>query len=263
MAAKSPSFREAIKLLAHSLLYEKQSTCLLCDAHVKAGQVFCGDCEQMYFRPELNRCSHCGKLIESNHRECSDCAEGRGPKGIDQVVAWGHYTGAWREFIQNIKFRSQPYLLKRLSYPWADFALRHLPPPNYIVPVPMHGDRLAERGFNQAVAIASLLHWELGIPLWEGLQRVQSTTPQVGLGRRERLQNLESAFQILSSPETQKEIYGARVWLIDDVTTTGATLEHCSKELKRNGASHVYGLVLAGGWVRKLDSGVEKKTIQS
>lgn len=247
MSANSSSLWKDLKFLAQSLLYEKQSTCLLCNAPVTGSQVFCDDCKLAYFHPELNRCFHCGKLIESNQKKCGYCVEGRGPKGIDQVVAWGHYTGAWREFIQNVKFKSQPYLLKRLSQPMADYALRHLPPPHYIVPVPMHGDRLAERGFNQAAVIASILHWELGIPLWEGLQRVHSTTPQVGLGRKERLRNLEAAFEVLTSSKTQRQIHGAKVWLIDDVTTTGATLEHCSKELKRNGADQVYGLVLAAG----------------
>ena len=241
------SLWQDIKDLARSLLYNKESTCLLCETHVSGGQVFCDDCKQTYFRPDLNRCSHCGKLLVSQHTECEDCVAGRGPKGMEQAVAWGHYTGAWREFIQNVKFKSQPYLLKRLGPPLGDFALRHLPPPHWIVPVPLHDERLAERGFNQAAAVASLLHWELGIPLWEGLNRVQPTTPQVGLSRKERLHNLESAFQIISSSQALKQIQGARVWLVDDVTTTGATLEHCAKVLKRGGAAQVYGLVLAAG----------------
>ncbi|AGA70798.1 putative amidophosphoribosyltransferase [Desulfitobacterium dichloroeliminans LMG P-21439] len=244
MARDALSFWQHLKDLAHSLLYEKQTTCLLCDAPVTGSQVFCGPCESAYFYPGLRRCGHCGKLIEGNVEECQDCAQGRGPKGLNQVVAWGHYTEAWRELIQDVKFKSQPYLLKRLSQPLAEFAIHHLPPPDVLVPVPMHGERLAERGFNQAAAIASLLHWELKIPIWEGLQRVRATTPQVGLSRQERLHNLEGVFRM--TPE-QKCIQGARIWLIDDVATTGATLEHCAKELRKNGAEEVYGLVLAAG----------------
>ncbi|WP_019851483.1 ComF family protein [Desulfitobacterium sp. PCE1] len=245
MSGYTLSLWQDMKDLARALFYEKSSTCLLCETYVSGGQVFCDDCKQAYFYPDLNRCTHCGKLLESPHKKCEDCTEGRGPKGMDQVVAWGHYTGAWREFIQDVKFKFQPYLLKRLGQPLGEFALCHLPPPNILVPVPMHDERLGERGFNQAAVIASLLHWELGIPLWEGLARVQPTTPQVGLSRKERLHNLESAFQMPSSAQSQ--IHGAKVWLIDDVTTTGATLEHCSKVLKRGGAAHVYGLVLAAG----------------
>lgn len=235
-----------LKDLTQSLLYEKQTTCLLCDTPTSKGKEFCPLCEQNYFHPELGRCLHCGKLITQDHIECKDCEEGRGPKGLDKVVAWGHYTGPWREFIQAVKFKSQPYRLKRIARPLAEWAIQNLPPPNFLVPVPMHLERLAERGFNQAAGIASLLHWELGIPLLEVLERTSMTAPQVGLNRSERLDNLKGAFQV-SSLDYNQVIRGARVWIIDDVTTTGTTLEACASELQRRGAQKVFGLTLAAG----------------
>ncbi|MGI1657412.1 MAG: ComF family protein [Desulfitobacterium sp.] len=248
MARDAFSLWQDLKDLARSLVYEKQTNCLLCDTSVNGSQVFCGVCESAYFYPRLMRCSHCGKITEGNTEECHDCSQGRGPKGLKKVVAWGHYTEAWRELIQDVKFKSQPYLLKRLGQPLSEFAIHHLPPPDVLVPVPMNAERIAERGFNQAAVIASLLHWELGVPLWEGLQRVRTTTPQVGLSRQERLHNLDGVFRM---PTTEKKvIQGAKIWLIDDVTTTGATLEHCAKELRENGAEEVYGLVLAAGMVK-------------
>ena len=72
------------------------------------------------------------------------------------------------------------------------------------------------------------------------------TVPQVGLNRSERLHNLTGAFQVVN-PENERAIRGARIWLVDDVTTTGATLEACAQELKRKGAAEVYGLTLAAG----------------
>jgi competence protein ComFC len=235
-----------LKALTQSLLYEKSKTCLLCATPTPEYNEFCSQCQQSYFHPELGRCRQCGKLIVQDRIECMDCAEGRGPKGLNQVVAWGHYTGAWREFIQSVKFKSQPYRLKRIAQPFSDWAIRELPPPNLLVPVPMHFERLAERGFNQSAGIASLLHWELGIPFIEVLERVCFTVPQVGLNRSERLHNLEGAFRI-TSLEYERIIQGARIWLIDDVTTTGATLEACATELKKGGASEVFGLTLAAG----------------
>lgn len=247
MSTITPALWRDLKELAKSLLYEKKGVCLLCDTSIAKNKTFCLECEEAYFHPELHRCFRCGKLIRVEQEVCGDCSEGKGPAELDKVVAWGHYTGAWREFIQAVKFKSQPYLLKKIGSSLADFAIQHLPVPNYLIPVPMHSERLAERGFNQASAIASLLHWQLGIPLWEGLDRVQPTTPQVGLSRQERLHNLERAFQISSELREHKQIHGAKVWLIDDVTTTGATLEHCAKELKKGGVKQVYGLVLAAG----------------
>ena len=239
-----------LKELTQSLLYEKQRNCLLCDTPIIEGKEICPLCEQNYFHPELGRCVHCGKLIPQDHIECKDCDEGRGPKGLDKVVAWGHYTGAWREFIQAVKFKSQPYRLKRIAQPLATWAIDKLPPPNFLVPVPMHLERIAERGFNQAAGIASLLHWELGIPLLEVLERTSITVPQVGLSRSERLQNLRGAFYV-PSHDNVRRIRGARIWIIDDVTTTGTTLEACATELKQSGAKEVFGLTLAAGLEKK------------
>lgn len=243
---RAPTLLSDLKDLTQSLLYEKQNTCLLCNTPISDGKEFCPLCEENYFHPELGRCMHCGKLIPQDHIVCRDCKEGRGPKGLNKVVAWGHYTGSWREFIQAVKFKSQPYRLKRIARPLAEWAIQNLPPPNFLVPVPMHLERLAERGFNQASGIASLLHWELGIPLFEVLERTSMTTPQVGLNRSERLHNLKGAFHV-SSSDFDRVIRGARIWIIDDVTTTGATLEACASELQQRGAQEVFGLTLAAG----------------
>lgn len=234
---------ETVKRLCQSLLYEKQENCVLCG---KAHGPICSTCEEEFFQPERGRCQHCGKLIAKEHFLCLDCQEGRGPKGLDRVAAWGHYTGAWRDFIQDVKFKSQPYLIKEIVHPFSDWAIRNLPPPDALIPVPMHPERLAERGFNQSSALASALHWELGIPLIEGLERMTLTPPQVGLSRRDRLHNLTGVFA-LSSAGREWGIKGRRIWLIDDVVTTGATLEACTHVLREQGASKVYGLTLAAG----------------
>ncbi len=243
---RTPTLWNNLKELAQSLLYEKQRTCLLCDTRITEGKEICPLCEQSYFHPELGRCVHCGKLIPQDHIECKDCQEGRGPKGLDKVVAWGHYTGAWREYIQAVKFKSQPYRLKRIAQPLADWTIKKLPPPDFLVPVPMPQERLAERGFNQATGIASLLHWELGIPLIEALERTGLTVPQVGLSRSERLHNLNGAFKVTALKDARL-IHGARIWIVDDVTTTGATLEACASELRQRGARELFGLTLAAG----------------
>jgi competence protein ComFC len=246
MRTNDQGFWQEFKEIAHSLLNENIRVCNVCEKPLVKSNIFCEECQAEFFYPELQRCMHCGK-IGVRQRLCRDCAEGKGPTELVKVAAFGHYTGAWREFVQGIKFKAQPYLLKKISSALADYAMMHLPPPNYLVPVPMHKERLAERGFNQAEVIASLLHWELGIPLWRRLERVQATTPQVGLGRKERLHNLEKAFQIKASPQELKQIKGAIVWIVDDVITTGATMDHCAKELKRGGVTEVYGFVLAAG----------------
>ncbi|WP_425806004.1 ComF family protein [Desulfitobacterium sp. Sab5] len=239
---------QTLKELGQSLLYEKAESCCLCS---RANGPICPSCDDEFFHPELGRCRHCGKLMSKQKTLCTDCSKERGPKGLDQVAAWGHYTGGWRDFIQTIKFKSQPYLLEKIGRPLADWVIHILPPPDALMPVPMHAERIAERGFNQAAVLASLLHWELGIPLVEGLERRTPTTPQVGLNRYERLHNLQGAFAL--SPEGLKwGIKGRRIWLIDDVVTTGATLEACADILRRQEAEKVYALTLAAGMDKNL-----------
>lgn len=175
--------------------------------------------------------------------KCIDCEAGKGPKNLTKVIAWGHYTGAWKDFIWSLKFKAQPFLMKEIAVPFIEWVVNELPLVDGVVPVPMYAARLAERGFNQAEVIASLLHGELGLPLLTSLERIRMTPSQVQLSRWERLKNLENAFRV-SNPALLK---GKSVCLVDDVTTTGATLEACAQAMLESGAQKVYALCLAAG----------------
>lgn len=111
-----------------------------------------------------------------------------------------------------------------------------------IVPVPLHVDRLRWRGFNQAALLARPLarHWRLRLE-YRALRRTRATPPQVGLGEAARRRNIADAFEI--PPDWSGR--GKRILLVDDVYTTGATLEECSRLLLDSGASQVDALVLA------------------
>ncbi len=224
----------------HSFWLEKELLCALCGK--KTGPI-CLNCEEKYFFPEAGRCFSCGKITFPEAKYCSDCLANKGPQSLARVWAWGYYSGAWKEFIRDIKFKSRPRRLAEIRQPLSNWVLRHLPVVDGIMAVPMHSDRLAERGFNQAEVIASLLHWELGLPLLQGLERQAATRPQVELSRRDRLLNLKGAFIV---PDIRR-LTGLSVWLVDDVITTGATLEACAQVLLENGVSKVFGLSLAAG----------------
>ena len=130
-----------------------------------------------------------------------------------------------------------------IARPFAHWAMNQLPAVGGVIAVPMHTSRLVERGFNQAQVLASVLHWELGLPIVEGVERIKATPSQVLLSRHDRLHNLKDAF-IVRQPETFR---GRSVWLVDDVTTTGATLEAVAKVLRESGVKEIYGLCLAAG----------------
>lgn len=110
-----------------------------------------------------------------------------------------------------------------------------------IVPVPLHASRLKERGYNQSELLAREVAAFLDLPLdTKTLQRVRNTKSQVELGTRERRQNVVDAFACGSD-----RLAGQRVLLIDDVCTTGSTLDACAAALKDRGVASVWGLTLA------------------
>lgn len=228
-----------------SLWYREEEHCVLCGANLGP---LCPTCQKEYFKPELGRCHNCGKLVPAEKHLCDDCREGKGPQSLAQVAAWGWYTGAWRDFIHAFKFKAQPRAMEKLGYYFSEWAIHHLPPADGILAVPMHPERYAERGFNQAEVIASLLHWELGLPIYRGLERVLPTVSQVHLARKDRLHNLRGAFAV----DDPGKFGGLGLWLVDDVTTTGSTLEACALALKEAGVSAVYGLCLAAGAEKSL-----------
>jgi ComF family protein len=110
-----------------------------------------------------------------------------------------------------------------------------------IVPVPLHAARLRERGYNQAALLARELGKSIGLPVSENsLVRVRATRPQVELGAQERKENVRDAFCC-----SNMELKEKRILLIDDVCTTGATLEACSIALQQVGARSVWAFTLA------------------
>lgn len=112
-----------------------------------------------------------------------------------------------------------------------------------VVSVPLHPRRLRFRGFNQSEILAETFAQHFEIPLLLILKRTRYTQPQVQLSREERLHNVRDAFQLVCG----KNLSGKTIILIDDVCTTLATLEECSKVLKSAGAEAVHALVLGRG----------------
>jgi ComF family protein len=123
---------------------------------------------------------------------------------------------------------------------WRRLAVPLVPSPDLVLPVPLAPARLAERGFNQAVELARPLAKLLGVPLETSrVHRRRDTVPQASLPWKERKQNIRHAF------ECELDLTGKQVLVVDDVMTTGATLDELARTLKAHGAARVENFVLA------------------
>lgn len=160
-----------------------------------------------------------------------------------------HFDGPARHAIHRFKYRHKsalaarlaPYLAQQLN---EDTVLNSFAP-QFLIPVPLHRARLKKRGFNQSFLLAQELGRLIGVETREILWRTRDTVPQVGLGRDERAKNVRGAFAIQSDSRRAKADWkGARLLLIDDVFTTGATLGEAAKVLQRAGGGEICALTL-------------------
>lgn len=160
------------------------------------------------------------------------------PPRFDRGRAVALHRGVARDLVARLKFGERLDLAGLMARMMAKAGHDVLSDADLLVPVPMHLLRLWRRRYNQAALIANLLGRQVDIPVdLTALQRVRRTPPQVGLRRPERQQNLVGAFRI--APEYAGAITGRRVVVIDDVRTTGSTLNACAHILRKAGAARI------------------------
>lgn len=192
-------------------------------------------------------CAGCEAGLTVRAVLCAACARGvvrAGPSRLSSppIVAFGFYGGPLADALRRFKYGHRPDLAAPLGQLLRRAARDARIQAEVIVPVPLHGARLVERGYNQAALLARELRGELGAPLAaRAIVRVKATSPQARLPRDERLVNLAGAIE----PWRSALVRGKRVVLVDDVTTTGATLRACAVALEEAGAASVTGLVVA------------------
>jgi ComF family protein len=151
------------------------------------------------------------------------------------------YSGPIRQAIHQLKYSRDITLGHILSRPMLGLLGQVGWQVDLIIPIPLSRQRARQRGYNQSTFLAAPLAIATEIPLRPAaLSRVRETTAQVGLSGPQRRENVKNAFKAESSL-----VGGKRILIIDDVTTTGATMEACANALKSAGANTVFGLTLA------------------
>ncbi len=207
---------------------------------------FCRDCWET-IRPIAGPvCPRCGRpfdsplaLIASPGHLCGPCRK-KSP-AFDRALSPYRYEGVLEKALRLFKYRRRD----ALATPLAELMLisaDKLPAVSLIIPVPLHHSRLRSREFNQALLLADRIADRLGLPVsFEQLVRVRATRPQTELDRKERARNVRRAFAV----RNPAGLDGQRVLLVDDVLTTGATVNECARALRRAGVESVTVLTLA------------------
>jgi len=207
---------------------------------------FCTDCEALIERIKSPRCESCSQPYDCAMGEftCPNC---RGEAFyFECAVAVVRSRSVIRDLIHRIKYGKEIWLARVLAKIAAEgFDDPRLVDEEFdaIVPVPLHSKRLREREYNQAEVIAENLSRIVGIPVLGALARCRYTTTQTALDRRNRRQNLRNAFSVVKNANVTNK----NLLLVDDVLTTGSTLDACAAVLLERGASSVRALTVARG----------------
>jgi len=190
-------------------------------------------------------CPRCGRPLNVSENRGTEhlCAVCRAaPLQVAPVRAAFLFEGEIRDAIHALKYRGASDILKPLAGRIVESWHRHHLPSDVLVPVPLHANREAKRGYNQSMLIAKTLGRQVGLPVVSGaLVRVRETASQTRLKRDERKRNVEAAFSCV----TCAPFAGKQVTLVDDVATTGATLDACATALLACGAQSVNAFTLA------------------
>lgn len=223
------------KFTAATLDFFFPKFCLGCG---REGEFLCPLCRNSLPRLQPPFCFQCGRPLPLE--PCHFCKDKK--LSLQGIFSPFRYEGLIREAIHNFKYQNLKALAPTLAWLLKEYLEFHPLPVEVIVPVPLHPKKLKERGYNQAGLLAQELGKITGLPVIENsLKRKRDTPPQTKMGSaEERWRNVCDAFFC-----QEGEIKGKKVLLIDDVCTTGATLDACAKALKSAGAFSVWGLTLA------------------
>lgn len=225
-----------------NILYPKR--CPVCHGILRGREGVCPPCRKILPYIKEPRCKKCGKEIEKEEQEyCRDC--GRFAHSFDKGAALFTYNGIMRRSISMFKYHNRREYADFYAielYKNFEYFIRRCNP-DVIVPVPIHKQKKRQRGFNQSELVAKKLGKLIKVPVdTKYLVRIEKTIPQKELTRKQRKENLKKAFGIR---DTNKKY--ERVLIIDDIYTTGATIDAISEILRENQTKIIYFLTICVG----------------
>ena len=204
----------------------------------------CDFCSSQFFHQHAFRCTVCANKLNHQHiaQHCGKCL--KQPPAFDMTLVVTDYVAPYNTLIHALKFQHHlalaPLFAQLLAQVWQQTISIKA---DFIIPIPLSAQRLSERGFNQSLEVAKPLAQHLQLPLLTSLAlRIRHTQAQSSLAFNKRKNNLRGAFIIPSSSGTLKNKH---ILVIDDVMTSGHTVNEFAACLKRHGAARVTNLVFA------------------
>lgn len=217
--------------------------CCLCGRW--QGQVLCRSCEVAWRPPEsLRRCNRCALpwLTATDAEHCTVC-EHHSPE-FDRAITALDYVAPWSHLIGRLKFQHDTALVSPLAKLLTEAVRERAHPVDLVIPVPLSRGRLRERGYNQAWLLGREVAASLQTPSCDRLLlRVQETERLMGLQAEDRQSAIAGAFAL--APHARAQLRGRHVAVVDDVLTTGATLNEVTQVLRQAGVASVSAWVLA------------------
>jgi competence protein ComFC len=218
--------------------------CVSCRKSLDQG-LLCRDCLESAVRITAPFCQVCSRPYTGEMGapfSCPDCEDH--PPAFDCVATRYQANSIVRDLIHRFKYSGE-FHLRRLLANWLEEALSDprisQEPFDALVPVPLHATRIRERGYDQIAALVEVVAKRSHRPVWSCLRRSRYTESQTRFSRKERLQNLRNAFELRKGTS----VLGKRLLLVDDVLTTGSTLDECARILKAHGAKSVRAITVA------------------
>lgn len=224
------------------LLYPTKPKCNIC-GRVGAAPA-CAVCMASLDYLQGITCLHCGKQLNEQYHDntCPDCKGGI--FHYDRAYSCFAYSGMGKELIYKLKYEGKTQLSNVIAGLMEERLRNEGLAADAIVPVPIHENKLKTRGFNQSYIIARELGERLRKPIFDCLVRTKETKEQYNLDRAQRSLNIIDAFSVKLMYNIDKY---KNILLVDDIYTTGSTVNECSKVLKKAGAKKVYVITAATG----------------
>ena len=218
--------------------------CPICHEIAKGKGTVCPKCRKKLIYIKEPKCKKCGRALEREEQEyCRDCQ--RFSHAFDRGAAVFAYDQVMRRSISMFKYHNRreyaKFYAEEMQKQCAHFL--KICAPDVILPVPVHRGKKRKRGFNQAELVAKELGKRIGVPVDANyLKRIEKTTPQKELTRKQRKENLRKAFAVARPGVSYR-----RVLLIDDIYTTGATMDAISEILRENQTKIIFFLTICVG----------------